>query len=94
LPAHAAFDDGTSGVEAGLLMMLERMQTGRLKVCRHLADWFEEFRLYHRSDGRVVKLRDDLLSATRYALMCLRFAKLTAGEGFDRNLDYPNLGIA
>jgi phage terminase large subunit-like protein len=94
LPAHAAFDDGTSGVEAGLLMMLERMQTGRLKVCRHLTDWFEEFRLYHRSDGRVVKLRDDLLSATRYALMCLRFARLAGGHGFDRKLDYPPIGVA
>ena len=94
LPAHAAFDDGTTGVEAGLLMMLERMQTGRLKVFRHLADWFEEFRLYHRSDGQVVKLRDDLLSATRYALMCLRFARLASGAAFERQLDYPNLGIA
>ena len=56
-------------------MMLERMQTGLLKVFRHLSDWFEEFRLYHRDAGKVVKLRDDLISATRYALMCLRFAK-------------------
>jgi hypothetical protein len=24
-------------------------------VFRHLADWFEEFRVYHRSDGKVVK---------------------------------------
>ena len=39
----------------GLLMMLERMQTGRLKVFAHLADWFEEFRLYHRDDGKVVE---------------------------------------
>jgi hypothetical protein len=42
----------------------------------------------------VVKLRDDLLSATRYALMCLRFARITTGEGFERRLDYPALGIA
>ncbi len=28
--------------------MLDRMQTGRFKVFRHLNDWFEEFRLYHR----------------------------------------------
>ena len=45
------------------------MQTGRFKVFAHLDDWFEEFRLYHRKDGKVVKLRDDLMSATRYALM-------------------------
>ncbi len=65
---------GGNGVEAGLMEMLDRMQTGRLKVFRHLNDWFEEFRMYHRKDGKVVKLDDDLMSATRYGLMMLRFA--------------------
>ena len=74
------------GVEAGLFMMLERMQTGRLKVFRHLTDWLEEFRLYHRDAGKVVKLRDDLISATRYALMCLRFAKPAGATSFTRKL--------
>jgi phage terminase large subunit-like protein len=45
LQTHAMFNDGTNGVEAGISMMLERMQTGRLKVARHLSDWWEEFRL-------------------------------------------------
>ena len=73
--------------------MLERMQTGRLKVFRHLTDWLEEFRLYHRDAGRVVKLRDDLISATRYALMCLRFARSVGASSFSRKLHYPALGI-
>ena len=30
---------------------------------------------YHREDGKVFKEFDDLMSATRYALMMLRFAK-------------------
>jgi hypothetical protein len=72
---HAAFEGGTVGVEAGPFLMLERMRTGRFKVLEHLADWFEEFSLYHREDGRAVKLRDDLISATRSALMWLRPAK-------------------
>ena len=75
LPERAQYEDGGNGVEAGLLDMLERMEGGRLKVFRHLGDWFEEFRLYHRKDGRVVKEGDDLLSATRYAIMSLRFAR-------------------
>ena len=41
----------------------------------HLNDWFEEFRLYHRKDGKVIKEHDDLMSATRYALMMLRYAE-------------------
>lgn len=75
LHEHATFEDGSNSVEAGLMQMLERMQTGRFKVFSHLADWFEEFRLYHRKNGQVVKEADDLLSATRYGLMCLRFAR-------------------
>lgn len=75
LHQRATFEDGTNGVEAGLMDMLERMQTGRLKVFRHLTEWFEEFRLYHRKDGKVVKEADDLMAATRYALMMKREAK-------------------
>jgi hypothetical protein len=41
----------------------------------------------------VVKLRDDLLGATRYALICLRCAWSATGEWFDRRLD-PDSGIA
>ncbi|PGH59451.1 DNA packaging protein [Azospirillum palustre] len=74
LEERAMFEDGGSGVEAGILEMLQRMQAGRLKVFAHLGDWFEEFRVYHRKDGKIVKVADDLMSATRYALMCLRFA--------------------
>lgn len=65
---------GGNGVEAGLMEMLERMQTGRFKVFANLDDWFSEFRLYHRKDGRIVKQNDDLMSATRYALMMKRKA--------------------
>jgi hypothetical protein len=52
---------GGNGVEAGLMDMLDRMQTGRLKVAKHLHDWWEEFRLYHRKDGKIVKDNDDLM---------------------------------
>jgi phage terminase large subunit-like protein len=78
LPERATFDDGTNGVEAGLMDMLDRMQTGRWKVFRTCPLWFEEFRLYHREDGKVVKERDDLLSASRYGLMMKRFAVINA----------------
>ena len=36
--------------------MLDRMETGKFKVFNPLNDWFEEFRLYHRKDGKVVKV--------------------------------------
>lgn len=74
LPTRAEHEEGGNGVEAGVIELLERMRTGRLKVFAGLNDWFEEFRLYHRKDGLIVKERDDLMSATRYASMMKRFA--------------------
>jgi phage terminase large subunit-like protein len=76
MPMRATFEDGSNGLEAGVLEMSDRMQTGRLKVFAHLGDWFEEFNLYHRKDGLIVKKSDDLLSATRYAMMMRRNAVL------------------
>lgn len=65
---------GGNGVEAGVSDMLQRMQTGRWKVFEHLNDWFGEFKLYHRKNGLIVKVRDDLMSASRYGNMMKRFA--------------------
>lgn len=78
LPEHATFEDGGNGVEAGIAEMFDRMQTGRFKVFAHLLPWFEEFNLYHRKEGLIVKEHDDLLAATRYAMMMRRFSKTRA----------------
>jgi hypothetical protein len=80
LSTHAQFTDGSVSVEAGLMEMLDRMQSDRFKVFNTLLPWFEEFRLYHRKDGVVVKLRDDLMSATRYGVMMLRDAVVDPAE--------------
>src|SRR6476659_2408784 len=72
--------------------MLDRMQTGRFKVFKHLNDWWEEFRLYHRKDGKVVKEGDDLMAATRYALMMLRYARTEKERrNFHRDIEYPSM---
>jgi phage terminase large subunit-like protein len=81
LPQQATFRDGGNSVEAGLMDMLDRMQTGRFKVAAHLGQWWEEFRLYHRKDGKVVKEQDDIMSATRYAVMMLRYARTGVDAG-------------
>ena len=64
------------------------------KVFREHNDWWEEFRLYDRKDGKVVKEGDDLMAATRYAVMSLRHAS-TKGSyaSFRRKINYPNLGL-
>ncbi len=87
----AKFLDGGVSVEAGLMEMLTRFQTGRLKVFNDLEEWLEEYRLYHRKEGKVFKEFDDLLSATRYSIMDLRFARtLASRNSFNRaEIRYP-----
>lgn len=81
-------DDDTessrSSVEAGLALMLDMMLTGRLKIAAHLTDLFDELRLYHRKNGKVVKEYDDIISAVRYAIMMLRYAKVKEKKALDR----------
>lgn len=78
LPIHAQTPDGSNGVEGSVAEMLQMMLTDRFKVFDHLAEWFEEFNMYHRKDGLIVKESDDILSATRYAVMMRRFAQVIA----------------
>ena len=87
LKERAQFEPGPDGkpggnsVEAGVSIMLERMQSRSLRVFAHLSDWFDEYRLYHRKDGIIVKEDDDVISATRYGIMMLRKAKPLAEIG-------------
>jgi hypothetical protein len=61
------------------------MATNRLKVFATCTEWFEEYRLYHRKDGRLVKVRDDLMSATRVGVMAHRFARPVLYDPHGRN---------
>lgn len=83
-PEHAQFPESQTvnerkesriSTEAGIQEMLTRMMTGKFKVFSNLNDWFEEYRLYHRKNGIIVKERDDILSATRVGIMDLRYAE-------------------
>jgi len=75
LDTHATWPDGSISTEAGVLELDEREKSGRLKYARHLTDLLEERRMYHRKDGLIVKIRDDLLSALRVAVMMKRSSR-------------------
>lgn len=88
LGEHATFSDGSVSVEAGIFDMLDRMTSGRWKVFSTCPQWMEEKRMYHREEGKIVKLDDDLISSSRYAYMMLRHARpVDRGNpfGIDRN---------
>lgn len=69
---HATFKTGGYATETGILDMHQRFTSGRLKVCSNLLEWWEEFIAYHRDErGEIVKVGDDLMSATRILCMML-----------------------
>jgi hypothetical protein len=75
LPTHATFPNGGFDFEAGISAMAIRLADGKLRVARHLHEWFGEYRMYHRGeDGLVNKINDDLISATRILCMSIRRA--------------------
>ena len=84
---------GSNSIEEGLMAMLQSMEKGKFKVFSTLPDWFEEFRMYHRKDNKVVPLRDDLMSATRYAFQSQRFAVAGEDPQWTKDLEYKNYGI-
>ncbi|MGC2414579.1 MAG: terminase family protein [Stellaceae bacterium] len=100
LPQHATHASGGYSTEAGVMEMLGRMRDGRFKVAAHLVEWFDEFRGYHRKDGQIIKLNDDLMSATRIGVMAHRHARAvpigskvmrrtSAEPEMARDIDFP-----
>ena len=84
---------GSSSIEEGLMAMLQKMEADKFKVFSTLGDWFEEFRMYHRKEGKVVPLRDDIMSATRYAFQSQRFAIAGEDPTWTNEVEYRNYGI-
>jgi phage terminase large subunit-like protein len=72
--------DGSNFVEPGIMDILERMRTGRFKVFADIKDFFDEFRRYHRKQGKIVKEHDDLLDAVRYAALSVQRYGVSKGE--------------
>jgi len=92
-PAALGEKKGSNSIEEGVMAMLQKMEKKQFKVFNTLNDWFEEFRMYHRKDGKVVPLRDDLMSATRYAFQSQRFAVSGEDPTWTNEVQYRNYGI-
>lgn len=82
-PPQAGQKEGEGGnsVEASLLEMFERLDSGRLKVFKTCRFWLEERRGYHRNvKGKLVALFDDTISASRYGVMMIRHARVKVAK--------------
>lgn len=96
LEEHAAWPDGSNGVEAGLFEIRDLMSSGKFKVFKGLRDLLDEFLQYHRDEnGHINKTRDDMLDAMRYAYMMRRHAVAYGdiNKKWGGELKYNSLGI-
>ena len=85
MPRHSGYPHRDAGgssrlsrtsVERGIQDILDRMRNGTFKVFANCGMWLEERRLYHRKDNKIVKQEDDLMDATRVAIMSIRHAAI------------------
>lgn len=66
---------GGNSVEQGIYEINDKMAKGQFKIFSDLVHFMDEIRQYHRNEkGHIVKIKDDLLDAARYAYMMRRFA--------------------
>lgn len=91
---------GNNSIEAGISILLQRFETGRLQIFNSCVETLEELRLYHRKNGRVVPVKDDLLSAMRYAALSVeRYGERMRNQtvfrkySFDSKIEYASKGI-
>jgi phage terminase large subunit-like protein len=79
--------DGSKNVEPGIMEIYDRMRSDRFKVVNDCTGFFREMRLYHRDDGKLVKLNDDIMDAVRYgSMMVARYGVPMGGHRGKRRI--------
>lgn len=95
LSRSARFDIDVGGgqpKERSVQDFLTRMETGKFKVFEGQTDFLEEFRNFHRKDGKIVDTKDDILSALFYAAMMIRrFGRTTQSRAPKKAVHRPML---
>ena len=75
ISARYATDTGGSQPQEPIIELLEeRMKTGRFRVTENCHEFFDEYRSFHRKDGKIINRREDVIKAVLYAMMMLRYA--------------------
>jgi phage terminase large subunit-like protein len=76
LSTHAENKGGGNALEPAVADMYETMATGKFTIASHNHELIEEYLSYHRDeDLKIAAIRDDVLSAVRYAHMMRRYGK-------------------
>jgi phage terminase large subunit-like protein len=81
---------GGNSVEQGIYEIRDMMSKGKFKIFKGQPELMDEVRQYHRNEkGRIVKTRDDLLDAVRYAYMMRRYSVNIGDIGKSTNTVIP-----
>lgn len=84
LGISARLEDKVGGgqpTDAIIMVVTDMFKTGRLKISDKCQQLLREIRLYHRKDGKIVRVDEDLISALHYAIMMLRYARPNTNPG-------------
>ena len=76
--------------------LITRTRDAQMRPCRidvralkEADDWLEEYRLYHRKEGKLVAEGDDTISASRYGMMARRWGQTEVTRSrFNRPIEY------
>jgi len=80
-----------NAVEAGIFAVWQRLQTGRLKIFSNCQNLLREYETYQRDlDGKIKKVDDHELDATRYLVMGLEHAKFQQTKDPYAGYEYKN----
>lgn len=74
-------ESSLAAAEVATQDIVERMRTHRFKVERRLQDWVEEYQSFERENQHVPTETHPLMSATRYAVQMLPYARRAARRG-------------
>lgn len=74
---------------------LGKTLAGGFEAAIHATGRYPDWWKGKRFDGKVVKEGDDLMAATRYALMMLRYARTEKERrNFHREIEYLSMGVS
>lgn len=81
----ARYNDNDPGGKKDHMPVIEdvntRARTERIKVFSRCRELIRQMRLYHQKNGNIQRIEDDTLSAFHYAMMMLRHAVTSQGDG-------------
>ena len=82
-------------VETGLYTCWEMLNNGQLKIFNDLKKFQEEYQMYHKDEkGRVVKHKDHIMDAFRYAIMTGRDLAINESEYVDKNKPLQSMAVS